>query len=90
MGSARAARGFLVSFFVPSSHGLCLSIARNKIADAANIRIVELHLSHQINPQASSHNKIDASDQIPPLLLWNHTLLQDAFQKRLMDSEEEE
>jgi hypothetical protein len=78
-----AARRFLVSFFVSSDHGL--SIARNKIADAANIRIVELHLSHQINTEASD-SKSYASDQI---LLLNHTLLQDAFQKLLMSEENE-
>jgi UDP-glucosyl transferase 73C len=81
-----AARRFLVSLFVSSGHGL--SIARNKIADAANIRIVELHLSHQINIEASD-SKSYASDQIPPQMLLNHTLLQDAFQKLLMPEQNE-
>jgi UDP-glucosyl transferase 73C len=80
-----AARGFLVSFFVSSSHGL--SIARKKMADTANIRIVELHLSQEIKPEATE-NESNATDQIPPILLFNHTLLQDAFQKLLFSEDD--
>lgn len=81
-----ATRGFLVSLLV-TPHGL--SLARNKIANEANIRIVELHLSHEIEPQAID-SKSYAPDQMPPLLLLNHTLLQDAVQKLLFSENNNE
>lgn len=81
-----ATRGFFVSFLV-TRHGL--SIARNKLADEANISIVELHLSHGEDPEAID-SKSYSSDQIPPLLLLNHTLLQDAFQKLLFSDDKNE
>lgn len=74
-----AARGFLISFVV-TPHGL--SIARNKIADAANIHIVELHLSEEIKPEAINHGS-DASHQTIPVFVLNDTMLRDAFNNLL-------